>query len=210
MATKQRGRPRSFDRDEALEKALHAFWQYGYEATSVADLTRALGIGAPSLYAAFGDKEALFDAAVEAYARTDNGTFIDRALAEEPTAVAAFTRILREAAVGYTAPDHPRGCMILSVGVSATTPEVVDKMRELRSLNLANLTARVRADVAAGVLPAQTDPEKLAGYTGAVLQGMSTQARDGADRDLLERVAEIAAAGLAVAAQGGEVGASGA
>ncbi len=210
MAPKQRGRPRSFDRDEALEKALHAFWQYGYEATSVADLTRALGIGAPSLYAAFGDKEALFDAAVEAYARTDNGTFIDRALAEEPTAVAAFTRILREAAVGYTVPDRPRGCMVLSVGVSATTPEVVDKMRELRSMNLANLTARVRADVAAGVLPAQTDPEKLAGYTGAVLQGMSTQARDGADRDLLERVAEIAAAGLAVAAQGGEVGAPGA
>lgn len=210
MAPKQRGRPRSFDRDEALEKALYAFWQYGYEATSVADLTRALGIGAPSLYAAFGDKEALFDAAVEAYARTDNGTFIDRALAEEPTAVAAFTRILREAAVGYTAPDRPRGCMVLSVGVSATTPEVVDKMREMRSLNLANLAARVRADVAAGVLPAGTDPEKLAGYTGAVLQGMSTQARDGADRDLLERVAEIAAAGLAVAAQGGEVGASGA
>lgn len=210
MATKQRGRPRSFNRDEALEKALYAFWQHGYEATSVADLTRVLGIGAPSLYAAFGDKKALFDAAVEAYATTDNGTFIDRALAEEPTAVAAFSRILREAAVGYTAPDHPRGCMVLSVGVSATTPEVVTKMRELRALNLAAMTARVQADVTAGVLPPGTDTEKLASYAGAVLQGMSAQARDGADRELLMRVAEVAAAGFAASAEGGQVGASGA
>lgn len=210
MATKQRGRPRSFDRDEALEKALHAFWQHGYEATSVADLTRLLGIGAPSLYAAFGDKRALLDAAVEAYARTDNGTFIDRALAEEPTAVAAVTRILREAAVGYTAPDRPRGCMVLSVGVSATTPDVVAKMSELRELSFASIAARVRADVAAGVLPAGTDAEKLASYTAAVIQGLSAQARDGADRELLQRVAEVAALGFEAAAEGREVGASGA
>src|SRR4051794_37478008 len=102
-APRPRGRPRSFDRETALEKALLAFWEHGYEATSVSDLTRVMGIGAPSLYAAFGDKRALFDEVVTVYT-TRYGSRGDRALAEEPTARAAVERTLREAAADYTAP----------------------------------------------------------------------------------------------------------
>lgn len=82
---KRRGRPRSFDRDTALEQAVRSFWELGYEATSISDLTRAMGISAPSLYAAFGDKRALFDEVVAVY-RQHYGGFLHRALAEEPTA----------------------------------------------------------------------------------------------------------------------------
>src|SRR5262245_16588443 len=97
MATGQRGRPRSFDRDAALDQAMRAFWAHGYEATSIADLTGVMGIGAPSLYAAFGDKRKLFDEVVRAYALA-HGDFAMRALAEEPTARAGIERTLHEAA----------------------------------------------------------------------------------------------------------------
>ena len=97
MAARQRGRPRSFDRDAALDQAVRLFWSKGYEATSISDLTAALGIGVRSLYAAFGDKKALFDEVVEAYSIRYGG-WIARALAEEPTAEQAIARILHEAA----------------------------------------------------------------------------------------------------------------
>src|SRR5438128_2813799 len=89
--SKPRGRPRSFDRETALEKAVMAFWEHGYEATSVSGLTHVMGIGAPSLYAAFGDKRALFEEVVTVYGER-YGSFGDRALAEEPTARAAVAR----------------------------------------------------------------------------------------------------------------------
>ncbi|WP_419997710.1 TetR/AcrR family transcriptional regulator [Streptomyces boninensis] len=192
MATKQRGRPRAFDRDAALEKALLAFWERGYEAVSIAELTREMGIGAPSLYAAFGDKKALFDAALEVYGHSPNGTFTDRALAEEPTARAAVARILREAAVGYTAAGQPKGCMVVSAGINTTTPEVAAELREMRNGNIGLIAERIQADVDAGMLPADTDAAALARFTGAVMQGMSTQARDGAATEELLRVAEAA------------------
>ncbi len=102
MATKPRGRPRSFDREAALRKATLTFWEQGYEATSIADLTRVMGIAAPSLYAAFGDKRTLFGEVVETYA-THFGGFGDRAMDEEPTARRGVARMLREAAAEYTA-----------------------------------------------------------------------------------------------------------
>ncbi|WP_445056187.1 TetR/AcrR family transcriptional regulator, partial [Streptomyces griseus] len=108
MATKQRGRPRSFDREDALRKATLTFWEQGYEATSIADLTRVMGIAAPSLYAAFGDKRTLFAEVVETYADLFGG-FGDRAMAEEPTARRGFARMLREAAAEYTADGRPHG-----------------------------------------------------------------------------------------------------
>src|SRR5919204_30689 len=102
------GRPRSFDRDKALEGAIAVFWEHGYDATSISLLTQALGIGAPSLYAAFGDKRALFLEALDRYLRT-YGAFTERALAEEPNARDAVERLLREAAAAYTRPGRPRG-----------------------------------------------------------------------------------------------------
>ncbi|MEU8889640.1 TetR/AcrR family transcriptional regulator [Streptomyces sp. NPDC048442] len=191
MATKQRGRPRSFDREAALEKATMAFWEHGYEPTSVADLTRAMGIGAPSLYAAFGDKKALFAEVVSAYAQT-HGAFAARALEEEPTARAAIARLLHEAATEYTDPAHPRGCMMISAATNCATAEVEESLRERRNASLAAFESRIRADVATGELPPGTDPGALARFSGAVLQGMSQQARDGVGKEELESVAALA------------------
>ncbi|MCF3102856.1 TetR/AcrR family transcriptional regulator [Streptomyces roseoverticillatus] len=193
MATKQRGRPRSFDRETALEQAMRAFWEHGYDAVSIADLTQVMEIKAPSLYAAFGDKRTLFEEAVEAYVRS-YGVFTADALAEAPTARDAANRILHEAAVSHTLPGLPRGCMIISAATNCTeqSSDVVEALQERRNASIASMERRIAADVAAGVLPPETDARALAVYTGAVLQGMSQQARDGADRATLEAVADFA------------------
>ncbi|MEU9705652.1 TetR/AcrR family transcriptional regulator [Streptomyces sp. NPDC047981] len=191
MTTGQRGRPRSFDRLTALEQATMAFWEHGYETTSVADLTRAMGISAPSLYAAFGDKKALFEEVVEAYA-VSYGAYGGRAFEEEPTARGALGRMLREAAGLFTDPSHPRGCLMISAATNCSNPEVEQTLRERRARNLAAFEARIRRGVDAGELPAGTDTGTLARLYGAVLQGMSQQARDGATRAELEAVAEAA------------------
>ncbi|MEU8762570.1 TetR/AcrR family transcriptional regulator [Streptomyces sp. NPDC048659] len=191
MTSKQRGRPRSFDRPTALEQAMTAFWEHGYETTSVSDLTRAMGISAPSLYAAFGDKRTLFEEVVEGYARS-YGAFGGRAFAEEPTARAAMGRTLREAAKAYTDPAHPRGCLVISAAVNCSTPEVQEALRGRREADAAAFEERIRRDVESGELPPDTDVRALARFGGAVLQGMSQQARDGAGREELEALAETA------------------
>ncbi|MFI7325392.1 TetR/AcrR family transcriptional regulator [Streptomyces rubiginosohelvolus] len=191
MVTKQRGRPRSFDREAALRKATLTFWEQGYEATSIADLTRVMGIAAPSLYAAFGDKRTLFGEVVETYA-TLFGGFGDRALAEEPTARRGFARMLREAAGEYTVAGRPHGCMVLSAAENCSSPEVVAVLRDQRLRNVSEFRQRIQRDVDAGVLPADTDAAALARCTAAVVQGMSQQARDGASRAELEALAEAA------------------
>ncbi|MFF2950852.1 TetR/AcrR family transcriptional regulator, partial [Kitasatospora sp. NPDC057965] len=108
-----RGRPRTFDRAAALRQATMLFWQYGYEGTSVAELTKRMGINAPSLYSAFGDKRTLFDEVVETYGQSF-GSFVAVALQEAATAREAFARVLREAAAVYTDPEHPAGCLVIS------------------------------------------------------------------------------------------------
>ncbi|MFJ6520419.1 TetR/AcrR family transcriptional regulator [Streptomyces filamentosus] len=191
MTTGQRGRPRSFDRPTALEQATMAFWEHGYETTSVSDLTRAMGISAPSLYAAFGDKRTLFEEVVAEYVLS-HGAFGTRAFEEEPTARAGVARMLREAAVHYTAPGHPRGCLVISAATNCSTPEVEEALRARRNANLAAIEERIRRDVDAGALPGDADPRTLARLSGAVLQGMSQQARDGATEEELAAVAESA------------------
>jgi AcrR family transcriptional regulator len=193
-ASKPRGRPRSFDRATALERALLAFWEHGYEATSVSDLTRVMDIGAPSLYAAFGDKRSLFEEVVREYGTKRYGSFMDRALAEEPTARAAVERILREAAAVYTEPGHPHGCLVIHAATNCSTPEVEASLRERRNANIAAFESRIKADVAAGALPPDIDAAALARHAGALIQGMSQQARDGASWEELEAVAELALA----------------
>ncbi len=192
-ASRPRGRPRSFDRATALERAVMAFWEHGYEATSVSDLTRTMGIGAPSLYAAFGDKRSLFEEVVRVYGGT-YGSFAQRALEEEPTARAAVQRLLREAAVEFTDPAHPYGCLVIHAAANCTTPEVEGALRRQRNANIAAMESRIRTDIATGVLPPDADAAALARHAAAVFQGMSQQARDGANRGELEALAEIAMA----------------
>lgn len=191
--SRPRGRPRSFDRETALEKAILAFWERGYEATSVSDLTRVMDIGAPSLYAAFGDKRSLFEEVVSVYG-SRYAAFADRALAEEPTARSAVERTLREAARAYTDPDRPQGCLIAHAAINCTTPEVAESLRDRRNAMIAAFESRIRAGIATGELPSGTDARALARHSGAVVHGMSQQARDGASREELEAVAEIAMA----------------
>lgn len=192
MAT-TRGRPRSFDRAAALEKATRLFWERGYEGTSIADLTNAMGINPPSLYAAFSDKRTLFQEVVENYGATF-GAFMGAALREEATAYKAFARMLREAAVTYTDPSHPAGCLVISAAtnVPAAHQDVQDALRRQRNQNLDLFEARLRAAVAEGELPPDVDTRALAVFYAAVIQGMSQQARDGVSRAHLRAVAELA------------------
>ncbi|MFI1581637.1 TetR/AcrR family transcriptional regulator [Embleya sp. NPDC020630] len=187
------GRPRGFDREAALDRAVIEFWQHGYEATSVSGLTAAMGIKPPSLYAAFGDKRALFSEAIQRYGVT-YGAVAGRALDAEPDARRGMERMLYALAEAYTEPGHPPGCMVITAAVNCTAAaeEVKAELRALREASKAAFRRRIAADVAAGRLPADTDPDDLATYYAAVVQGMSTQAVDGVGRERLERVAELA------------------
>ncbi|MGW0484753.1 TetR/AcrR family transcriptional regulator [Nonomuraea sp. NPDC003214] len=186
-------RQRAFDRDTALHSAVLAFWRHGYEATSVAELTAAMNIRPPSLYAAFGDKRRLFEEALGLYQET-YGAFTARALAEEPTGRQAIERVLREAATEFSAPEHPPGCMVVSAGVNCgpESAEVQELLRRQRERTKAAIQARFDDDAAAGRLPPGTDTAALATYYAAVLQGMSNQARDGASPEALTELAALA------------------
>ncbi|WP_433435161.1 TetR/AcrR family transcriptional regulator [Nonomuraea sp. CA-141351] len=186
-------RQRAFDKEEALEEALLMFWRHGYEATSVAELTAAMGIRPPSLYAAFGDKRQLFEEAVRRYQET-YGAFTTRALAEEPTGRAAIERVLRESAAEYASDSHPAGCLIITAAVNCgpESAEVQELLRGFREAAKGALKERIDEDVAAGLLPAHTDTEGLATFYAAVIQGMSTQSRDGAPAAALLHTAALA------------------
>ena len=189
------GRPLSFDREEALEKAMLAFWESGYETTSISDLTAAMGVTAPSLYAAFGNKERLFLEAMRRYA--GDMAALERTMAEAPTARAAVAGMLRGAALLYTGKATPPGCLLASAaatgspGAAAVRDAVAAQRRGVRDIVL----GRIEADVAAGLLPPGTDAATLADLALAVTQGMSVLARDGASRERLLAVAAAATAG---------------
>ncbi len=182
---------RAFDREEALAIALHEFWTHGYDTTSIASLTRAMGINPPSLYAAFGDKKRLFDEAVGLYTRS-----YAAGPPQGPDARTALTRMLRHLAADYTDPHHPPGCLIIT-GATNCGPgsqDVKDKLRALREESKAAIAACIRTDLDAGRLPAGTDADGLAAFYAAVIQGMNQQAWDGAGRETLERIADSAMA----------------
>jgi AcrR family transcriptional regulator len=191
MAT--RGRPRSFDRDVALRQAVALFWEQGYEGTSIADLTEAMGIAAPSLYAAFGSKEALFREAVAFYCE-DSPT--ELALAREPTAREAVAAMLYDNADDYVDPATPRGCMLV-LGAPVGTPAhsgVRERLAEARHASVDRLRERLDRGIAEGELADGTDTAMLADFYSTVLDGMSIKARDGATRAELHAIAAAALA----------------
>jgi len=190
---RQPGRPRAFDRDKALQIALELFWQRGYEGTSILDLTRAMGITAPSLYAAFGSKERLYMESAGLYL-SEHGDFMVRALQEESTARKSIARMLLDAAASYTNPKFPRGCLI-SNGVLQCAEEnaaVAKQFTAFRKAARDAIKARLDKGVREGDLPKKSDTGALSTFYAAIIQGMSTQARDGASKQTLERIATMA------------------
>ena len=187
------GRPWGFDRDAALDAALHLFWERGYQATSIAALTSAIGIQPPSLYAAFGDKRALFLECVRLYSQRHEGD-VRQAFVEETTAKRAVERMLHALAAKYTDPTHPPGCLVIGA-LANHAPEnadVADELRAMRNGFKQGLVDRIQQDIQAGVLPADTDARALATFYAGVAQGMSRQAQDGASYEELEGLAKMA------------------
>lgn len=189
------GRPLSFDREDVLEKAMLAFWKSGYETTSISDLTAAMGVTAPSLYAAFGNKQQLFLEAMHRYA--GDRAALEKTMADAPTAREAVAGMLRGAAMLYTGDATPPGCLLASAAATGS-PEAAEvraavaaERRAVRDI----IMRRIEVDIVKGLMPSDTRPDTLADLTLAVTQGMSVLARDGADRARLLAVAETATTG---------------
>lgn len=191
----ERGRPRSFDRAAALRRAMEVFWAKGYDSASMADLTAAMGIAAPSLYAAFGSKEGLFREALQLYGTTE-GLGIWGGLDSAPTARAAVEGFLTATADAFSEPGKPPGCMVVlsAVNATGTGPDLCQDLRRDRADGIARLRARLERAVAEGELPPGFDSAAAADFYVTVQQGMSIRARDGAPRESLAATARCALA----------------
>lgn len=185
-----RGRPREFDREEALARALEVFWAHGYEGASIADLTGAMGITTPALYGAFTSKAELYREAAELYQARQSEAFW-KAVEHEPTVRGALTVLMEGAARAFTDPRLPRGCM-LSTAVLTCAEEnqpIARFTASMRQGALERLQTLLGRGVETGELPATTDVVGLARFYGAITQGMSVQASDGASEEELMRIA---------------------
>ncbi|MDG2520553.1 TetR/AcrR family transcriptional regulator [Caulobacter segnis] len=193
---RSRGRPRAFDRTAALDAATTLFWTNGYEATSISDLTEAMGIGAKSLYAAFGSKDALFTEALHHYVRKYGGLAWDRAR-EAPTAREAASAFLYDSAAALSGSvcDMPRGCMATIASLGCEGLAAVGEFAASIETTFQRLEARLKKGVDDGDLPPSVDVAQLARFVETVQSGMSVKARNGADRAELEGVAKVAMAG---------------
>jgi AcrR family transcriptional regulator len=190
------GRPREFDTDAALEKAMRLFWAKGYEGTSVADLTGNLGISRPSLYAAFGDKQSLFRAALERYAAGPAG-YVTVALAQ-PTAREVAEQLLSGAADLQAGSRNPGGCLTVN-GAIASGDEAEPIRQALNAHRTAGVTLlrrRFEQAQAQHDLPKDSDPAALASFLAAVVYGMAVLASGGASRKELEQVIRTAMKGF--------------
>lgn len=191
-ASPGRGRPRAFDAAAALDRALHVFWQNGYEGASLPALTRAMGINRPSLYAAFGNKQALFRRAVDRYCEGPAG-YWRRALAK-PTA-RGVVEALFEGAIGLvTRSGNPHGCLLVQGGLACGkgADSVRKELTRRRQDGVKALRRRFERARREGDLPRSADSAELASFVATVLHGMSVQAASGADRRQLRAVAKTA------------------
>lgn len=189
-----KGRPREFDVDEALAAALRVFWTKGYEGASLTDLTEAMGITRPSLYAAFGNKEALFRKALDLYER-EKLAYVGEAL-KEPTSRAVAERLLRGALEMQTSDCEPKGCMRV-IGSVTCGPEAESIRTDLMARRQSSQRAiceRLERAKAEGDLPGDTNVEGLCAYMGAILQGLALQSASGASKPQLEALVETSLA----------------
>ena len=188
----QRGRPRAFDPDAALERAMHVFWAKGYEGASLSDLTRAMRINRPSLYAAFGNKEQLFRKVLDRYMDGPLAYF-GKALAA-PTARDVIEQIFLGAAKMAGDPRNPAGCLVVQGALACgnAARSVRKEIAARRAAAKAALHRRFQRAKREGDLPQSGDPADLARYVMTVLHGMAVQGADGANQDQLRRVAQVA------------------
>jgi AcrR family transcriptional regulator len=191
----ERGRPRAFDRDEALGKAMQVFWAQGYEGASMGELTEAMGINKPSLYAAFGCKEALFREAVQHYNSVE-GAALAHALETAPTARAAIEAVLRINAGSYASEGTPPGCMIVLASMlgAVENAEVRGFLATMRKEGQLGLSRRIERGMREKDVPAKADAAKLAAYYTTVIHGLSIQALDGAPARELQSIVDCAMA----------------
>ncbi|HVW77532.1 MAG TPA: TetR/AcrR family transcriptional regulator [Alloacidobacterium sp.] len=180
------GRPREFDKAAALVRARDLFWERGYEGVSMSDLVQALGIASARIYAAFGSKENLFREAIALYEANEGG-FADRALKEEPTALRAIERMLREGIELYTGKKNPRGCMVVAsaTNCSSENEPLREWLEQHRRARTASIVKRIKKAIREGELPKKADAQAFGDLCAAALHGISVQARDGVSRERL-------------------------
>jgi len=186
------GRPREFDAETALDQAMEVFWRHGYEGATIAQLTEAMGINPPSLYACFGNKEGLLKAALDRYTKLRNA-WMDEVVAA-PTARDVAERMLMGIADKQTDPANPPGCLLVQGGIACGTgsESVPFELAARRAQNEDQLRDRFVRAKAEGDLKPTSDPAALARYVSAVSVGMGVMASSGSDREALQQVASVA------------------
>ncbi len=192
MAT-ERGRPRKFDRDLALDKALMVFWQNGFQGASLSTLTDAMGINKPSLYAAFGDKSSLYRQALQRYSERE-GEKHAHAMAQETQARAAIRAFLMSAVRLLTDAHHPGGCFVVTgtsdCGIKDTPADVRHAVKEALTGFQGFIQQRLEQAQAEGDLPSDTNCAVLSAYFGTLLSGLAVQAKVGVTEEQLIRVVD--------------------
>jgi AcrR family transcriptional regulator len=187
-----RGRPRTFDTDQALDRAIPVFWAKGYEGTVVDDLTEVMGINPSSFYAAFGNKGNAYLKTLDRYSHNSGG-FIKIAM-EQPSALAFAKKLLSCAVDSYTDPAHPCGCLFMNAGLGLTRENkaVRQSLLQRRSEMEKVFAQRFERAIANGELPKKPNPHDLARYLIVTLQGLATQAAAGTTRAELQKVVDLA------------------
>lgn len=192
-ARKTRGRPRQFDRHEALETALRLFWDKGYDPTTLAELCEAMQIKTPSLYAAYGNKEALFLEAAHYYEETYWAEPARRFMSE-PDIYTAVANYFQEAAQIMLAPDAPAGSLTIlaAINISAGETKIIEELGKMRARTREMFSDRMRLAIEQGQIPADTDVPAVAGSLAALLEGLALQARDKIFLSQLKAMAALA------------------
>lgn len=189
----KRGRPQCFDEQEVLHKAMLLFWQYGYEATSISDLTKALNLTAPSLYRSFGDKQQLFQRCLEYYLANE-ACVIDRIFSDAKTAKVAIELFLYENVKRLVQENKPTGCMLLvsTMNCSEQHSDLQEEIKQKRMTVKEKIYQRLLQGQQAGEISENASIQEITDFYTTVLQGMTFQARDGVGREQLNQVAAYA------------------
>lgn len=191
-AKKSRGRPKVFDRDAALDKAMTLFWQHGYEATSLSDLVEATGAKAPTLYAEFTNKEGLFRAVLDRYIARFAAKHEAQLFCEEKTVEQALQDYFTAIATCYTSKDTPAGCFMIntSATLAASPKEIANTVKSRHAMQEETLSTFLAQRQQRGEIPAHCRPQELSQYLSCILQGMSISAREGATLEKLQGITQ--------------------